>query len=343
MSPVHTPLRWIAAVHTLGTLALMGILQRQLAMGNSFATQLLTIHAVVSAAYWAVWIWSFQAPLPASIVGLLLLISMSMADFAASGTAGTQHPRNPLGGPLPIFTMCLLIRAIVNGWRQRVLELDAQLDPTEIKPRTRGIASPILLYLILLTIVVIPRSLAVQHDLTIKDLLDVHKLMAIIVTTWVILSWRDTLPVIRTIGSLNWLITAMIFGLGTFVVASIYGDLLSYFTSVPPVKMSKPFLDEHYSWLAILGIIAAFPAIFEELAFRGIIVPALGRVLSEKETIAVSAIMFMTLHLSVPSAPHLLLMGAAVGFVRLRSKSIWPCVLMHFTHNAMCVGFERWM
>jgi membrane protease YdiL (CAAX protease family) len=53
--------------------------------------------------------------------------------------------------------------------------------------------------------------------------------------------------------------------------------------------------------------------------------------------------MFMILHLSVPSAPHLLLLGALTGFVRLRSKSIWPCVLMHFTHNAMCLAFERWM
>jgi membrane protease YdiL (CAAX protease family) len=298
---------------------------------------------VVSVAYWAIWIWSFQSPLPASIVGLLLLISMSMADFATSGTAGSDHPGNPLGGSLPIFTMALLIRAIFNGWRQRVLELNAALDPADLKPPARGIISPILLYLVLLTVVITPLSLAVDHDLTIKDLLDVHKLMAIIIVTWAIISWRDVLPVVRRIGSINWLVTGVVFGLGTFVVASIYGDLLAFFSGVPQAKASQAFLDQGYSWPMILGIVAVFPAIFEELAFRGVIVPGLLRVLSQKETIAVSAIMFMILHLSVPSAPHLLLLGVLVAVVRLKSKSIWPCVLMHFTHNATCLAFERWM
>jgi membrane protease YdiL (CAAX protease family) len=53
--------------------------------------------------------------------------------------------------------------------------------------------------------------------------------------------------------------------------------------------------------------------------------------------------MFMILHLSIPSAPQLLLLGIVIGILRVRSGSLWPCVLMHFTHNAMCIAFERWM
>jgi membrane protease YdiL (CAAX protease family) len=337
------PLRWIAILNTLGTLLVVAAAHRSGMQDTAMAQRLVEVHVAMCVAYWAVWAWSFAAPLPASIVGLLLLTSMSWANIAIHTDNNGTHSAPGAGPSIPFFTMLLLIRAIYNGWRQRVLVLDRELSPEMPKPRSRSILSAILLYLALLTIVITPLSLAVHQDLTAKDLLDVHKLMAIVVATWAIVCWRDTLPALRTAGSLNWLVTGVVFGLGTFVFASIYGDLSAYFSGIPQNKASAFFLDQGYSWWMILAVTAAFPAIFEELAFRGVIVPGLGRVLGEKETIAVSAIMFTILHLSVPSAPHLLLLGCLAGFVRLRSRSIWPCVLMHFTHNAMCIGFEKWM
>ncbi len=65
--------------------------------------------------------------------------------------------------------------------------------------------------------------------------------------------------------------------------------------------------------------------------------------LSETETIAVSALMFMILHLSPLGAPYLLLVGGLAGWLRLRSKSIWPCMLLHFVHNAMCIFAPHWL
>ncbi len=337
------PLRWIAVIHTIACGMLAILLRFKLARGDGEADAVMAVQVLSTVASWGLWTWSFSSPLPAALVGLLLLISTVMANDAMGSGRVVNQLGFEVGAGLRLVTIGLLVKAIYSGWRQRALELDLDLEIGEKRPRTRAILSPILLYLALLSIVVIPISLAVESDLTIGDLLDVHKLMAIVVVTWAIGCWRDTWGVIWHVAELKWFVAAIGFGLMTFSVASVYGDSLSYFSSLPQARLSEGFLDAGYSWWAILGMVAVFPAVFEELAFRGIIVPQLKRVLRTNETIAVSAIMFVILHLSILSAPHLLLVGGLTGYLRLRSKSIWPCVLLHFTHNAMCLGFEKWM
>jgi membrane protease YdiL (CAAX protease family) len=91
----------------------------------------------------------------------------------------------------------------------------------------------------------------------------------------------------------------------------------------------------------VVLFVAVQPAIFEELAFRGVIINALQRALSPFETVIVSALMFMILHLSFGRFPHTLALGLAAGFLRVRTKSLYPCMILHFSHNFMCVMAER--
>ena len=336
------PLRWIAVAQTLNAVVLASLLQRVLANGNPYAIFLLVITIALAASFWGLWAWSLVSPLPAAIVGLLLYTSISIATFTQIPTDSPARYHAGLG-PFGLITIILLVIAIIHGARQRALLVTTDTSDASTAPCTRSITSAIFLYLFLLSIVVIPRSLAADHDMDMKDLFDVHKLIAIVVITWAALSWRDVLPAIRRIGSPTWLLLGVLLGLSTFIVASIYGDLISYFLGVPPARISQPFRDAGYSWFTVVCMIAVFPAIFEELSFRGIIIPCLNRVLTTNETIIVSAMMFMILHLSVPKAPPLLLAGIIMGVLRFRSRSIWPGVLMHFTHNAMFIACDRWM
>jgi len=41
----------------------------------------------------------------------------------------------------------------------------------------------------------------------------------------------------------------------------------------------------------------------------------------------------MMIHLSVPSFPHLFLMGLALGYLRSRTGSLYAGMVLHFTHN----------
>ncbi len=90
----------------------------------------------------------------------------------------------------------------------------------------------------------------------------------------------------------------------------------------------------------IILCICVQPAVIEELAFRGVIFGALQKALSPFETIMVSALMFMILHLSIARFPHTLALGAAAGYLRTRTRSLYPCIVLHFSHNFLCVLAE---
>jgi len=165
--------------------------------------------------------------------------------------------------------------------------------------------------------------------------------MAIVIVVWSAIAWRDVLPAILKAPSPTWISIAVACAAGVRIFGVGYLAAIHRLLGISVANASTLYLSHGWTWAGVVGIIAVFPAIFEELAFRGVIVPCLLRALTEKETIAVSAIMFMILHLSVFSAPHLLMLGLMLGYIRLRSGSIWPCVLLHFAYNTLCVLGER--
>ena len=58
------------------------------------------------------------------------------------------------------------------------------------------------------------------------------------------------------------------------------------------------------------------------------------------ETVIVTAAIFAILHLNLASFVHLLVIGLALGLVRLRSGSVYPGMILHFTHNFLCILTE---
>jgi membrane protease YdiL (CAAX protease family) len=64
------------------------------------------------------------------------------------------------------------------------------------------------------------------------------------------------------------------------------------------------------------------------------------KVMSDREAIITSALMFAALHVSVLAVPHLFVMGAVAAVIRLRSGSLLPCMVMHFVHNALVLLSE---
>ncbi len=85
--------------------------------------------------------------------------------------------------------------------------------------------------------------------------------------------------------------------------------------------------------IALFIATAVFPAIFEEFAFRGIV---LGRLKKYGNTFAllVSSLLFALLHLELTSVIFAFLVGYIMGFIYLKTKNIWIPVLVHFLNNA---------
>lgn len=161
-----------------------------------------------------------------------------------------------------------------------------------------------------------------------------------IVLAWLV-AWRNEVrPALVKLGSGKWYFCAVAMGCVTFVIAHAAVTGLVRLLEAESVVYSDSFVALGYGWWPVILVVSVYAAIVEELAFRGVIYSALQRVLDTKEVILVSSLMFMVIHLAVPSFPHLLLIGLALGFLRWRSGSIYPCMLLHFTHNSLTLAAE---
>ena len=96
-----------------------------------------------------------------------------------------------------------------------------------------------------------------------------------------------------------------------------------------------------YSMPALVMIysIAINPAIFEELAFSGVIYNYLENFLDERLVVIVTGFMFAIVHLSLISLFWLVPFGILVGAMRKRFGTIWYGIIFHFTFNVNCRSF----
>ena len=323
------PLRWVAVTHTVAA----GVTVVAMSVGNDNPqAQLLAACAVgVAAAFWAVWGWSALAPLPAAVVGLVMYASLTYAAWGTSPrpAEGVGRAVAVLGGLLcASLTFTLLAWAVVVAAQARRL--------ARVAVTSNGLLPALGLYGLLLVIV------AARHGGGLDNRLDVMRLVAFVVVAYAIAGWRTVLAaVVRGGGS--WLLVGVVLGLGTFAFASIYLDGLTVTFGLPRASGADPWVAAGYGWAGAVAATVVFPAVFEELAFRGLILPYLGRLMTGGEAVFVSAALFAVLHLNPTTVPFLLPMGVLLGVLRRRSGSVWPCVLMHLTHNLAVVAAERWV
>jgi membrane protease YdiL (CAAX protease family) len=87
-----------------------------------------------------------------------------------------------------------------------------------------------------------------------------------------------------------------------------------------------------YATMAFSVVIAS---VFEEVFFRGFLFPGLLLRLSPVWAMLISAFLFAITHLSPGSIPVLLLIGFTLAFVRWRTDSIWPCIILHLLNNSL--------
>ena len=102
---------------------------------------------------------------------------------------------------------------------------------------------------------------------------------------------------------------------------------------------------EHYSVYSMpvaimIYSIAVYPAIIEELAFRGVLYNYLDTFLDQRVVVIVTGFTFGIMHLSFISLFWLVPFGIFVGVMRRRFGTIWYGVIFHFTFNLIAVLFD---
>ena len=75
--------------------------------------------------------------------------------------------------------------------------------------------------------------------------------------------------------------------------------------------------------------------LFEEIVFRGILLPTLSRNFGVISGIIVSAFIFALAHLSLGEMPPLFVLGIGLGITRIASGSLFSSVIMHSLWNGL--------
>ena len=99
--------------------------------------------------------------------------------------------------------------------------------------------------------------------------------------------------------------------------------------------------------IAAIAVFALLPAICEEVAFRGAMLGGLlpRRQSGERtdyegiiEAIVISAMFFGVVHGILQQSINAALLGCLLGFLAVRTSSLYPCMAYHFTHNAGAIA-----
>ena len=93
--------------------------------------------------------------------------------------------------------------------------------------------------------------------------------------------------------------------------------------------------DELIPLLLLLITTVIFAPVFEELVFRGVLLPVLVSKIGKIGGVLTSALIFSLAHLSVGELPPLFVLGIGLGLMRLTSGRLFPCALMHSLWNGV--------
>jgi uncharacterized protein len=165
--------------------------------------------------------------------------------------------------------------------------------------------------------------------------------IAITLTTgfFVAFHWRALVPQFQRLGFTSkhaWIALALLFP----ALALNFGwhKMLTYL--IPEATdATKSLRDLHLSKLTLVTLFCLFPAITEEIAFRGLVQHWLVSALAPMRALLIASALFMALHFSVLSAPYLLLVGMLLGWAKLKTGSLYPSMLIHFLHNFIVISY----
>ena len=93
--------------------------------------------------------------------------------------------------------------------------------------------------------------------------------------------------------------------------------------------------DEFFPLFLLLITTVVLAPVFEELVFRGILLPVLVSKVGKASGVLLSALIFALAHLSVGELPPLFLLGIGLGLMRLSSGRLFPCAFMHSLWNGV--------
>ncbi len=124
---------------------------------------------------------------------------------------------------------------------------------------------------------------------------------------------------------------------GTFMLemySSLWGLLLEWI-GIPLWAQNVLLPNNGAQILLAVTALAIFPAVLEELMFRGVLLEGLRREMSFKWALWLTALLFAFMHGSLGGLPTHLALGFMITLLAVRQNNLQLPMLYHFVHNAV--------
>lgn len=139
-----------------------------------------------------------------------------------------------------------------------------------------------------------------------------------------------------------WFLYAVLAGIAVALLGGVFTQWLAH---GHVVHQDVTLMGRHVSLgvrLALAVLVVCVAPVVEELIFRGVLLSGLMRYMKVGWAVAVTALVFGCVHLpdfkfAWYAIPALVLLGAVLAWLRLRSRSLWPAVAAHAFNNLMAV------
>lgn len=121
------------------------------------------------------------------------------------------------------------------------------------------------------------------------------------------------------------------------LIALQLSNVLFSWLPAPEHPLTQEFTtrQDALSWAAYFGTAVILAPIFEEIAFRGVLLPALESLLgTPARAIIVSSLLFGMIHpTGIPAWLPLAAVGATCAMLTYQTRSLVPAILLHMAHN----------
>lgn len=137
------------------------------------------------------------------------------------------------------------------------------------------------------------------------------------------------------------ILISVVLGIIVFViniaVSSMFSGVLQFVGYHNPFTSSSQTMDASIpAFLLQILLVAILPAIGEEFLHRGFLMNGI-RNIGMKKAIVISGLLFGFLHFNINQFFYATVLGIIIAFVGAVSKSIIPCMIIHFTNNFISV------
>lgn len=139
------------------------------------------------------------------------------------------------------------------------------------------------------------------------------------------------------ITKVRYLIDGALLGIGLYGIFQVAVSLLTYVLPKEIIESQSAHSSTILSGgitLAVIYTVFVAP-LCEELVFRGLMTSSLEGGMKKPFAVLITAILFSLVHLpSLIALGYTFLLGLILGFVYIKTKSLFPCILLHMAFNA---------